>query len=60
VPVLALSDGATLTALAGRMARSVGSGAAAEEPSEVQRMTERLGRFEQAATILDAEPAVLP
>ena len=60
VPVLALSDGATLTALAGRMARSVGGGTTAEAPSDVQRITERLSRFEPAREETDTEPAVHP
>ena len=48
VPVLALSEGATLAALAGRMVRSIGAAGApaAVEEVAVARMTERLSLFE--------------
>ena len=45
LPVLALSDGVTLTALAGRMARTR-SGTGTGREDEVKAMAERIGRYE--------------
>ena len=61
VPVLALSEGATLAALAGRMVRSIGAaGAAAASPASTEdaavvRMQERLSRFEPVSAELADE-----
>ncbi len=50
IPVLALSDGASLWALAGRMARSIGVKDAPEEPQDKAAMlAERINRFEPGA-----------
>ena len=50
IPVLALSDGASLWALAGRMARSIGVKDAPDEPvDKAAEMAERINRFEPAA-----------
>jgi acyl carrier protein len=60
LPVLALSDGITLTALAGRMART-SSGSAPAREDELHALAERISRFEQVEIPegqLVAEPAV--
>ena len=62
LPVMALSDGVTLTALAGRMARA-SSGAAPGREDELQVMAERISRYEQGETDMAqpvAEPATQP
>ena len=53
IPVLALSDGASLWALAGRMARSIGVKDTPEEPNKAAELAERINRFEPGA---DAQP----
>jgi len=45
IPLLALSEGATLTAMAGRIVRSLGSEGESEADEKTQ-MTERLARYE--------------
>ena len=53
LPVLALSEGATLQALAGRVIKMLGGGA--EPPADdVTAMAERLARFEGAPVLEDA------
>ncbi len=49
IPVLALSDGASLWALAGRMARSIGVKDTADQPDKVAELAERINRFEPGA-----------
>jgi hypothetical protein len=60
IPVMALSDGVTLTALAGRMARA-SNGVGAGQEDELQVMAERISRYEEVQTGAAqpmAEPAV--
>ncbi len=58
LPVMALSDGVTLTALAGRMARA-SSGAGPGREDELQVMAERISRYEQVEAG-EAEPVAEP
>ncbi len=54
LPVLALSEGATLQALAGRVIKMLGGGAEPAPVDDVAAMTERLARFEDAPVLEDA------
>jgi NADPH:quinone reductase-like Zn-dependent oxidoreductase/acyl carrier protein len=55
IPLLALSEGATLTAMAGRIVRSLGGEADAQADEKAQ-MAERLARYEGSAADPDQTP----
>ena len=57
LPVLALSEGATLQALAGRVIKMLGGGAEPAVVDGVTAMAERLARFEDAPVLEGAEAA---
>jgi len=58
IPLLALSEGATLTAMAGRIVR--GLGGEGEQADEKTQMAERLARYEGAAFYGPADGAEAP
>ena len=60
LPVLALSEGATLQALAGRVIKMLGGGMAPVPAGSVDDMAERLARFEDQPVLEDALTAPSP
>ena len=59
IPLLALSEGATLTAMAGRIVRSLG-GEGEVQADEKTQMAERLARYEGASIDGPADGATAP
>ena len=60
LPVLALSEGATLQALAGRVIKMLGGGAEPAPVDEASALAERMARFEDAPVLEEALAAPAP